>query len=242
MDLLKALKQTTIASAVGLLALGATEASAALDTSVLGHIGASVQGTLGVTETSAIRFGNFSVGGDCATACAGDANIVLSNQGNRVRTNGDDEITLLVGVDDTSGHDAAGIADGANLGTGGQAPGFYNITNGDTLTNVYVSFSNNSGALMDASHPNNYVSLTGPAGADTFRVQNFTWEEDDGAATGPSSSGYTGTGTDVTDIYGKYVVCGATCNIRVGATLYTVAGKTPTPGKYTGTFYLMVSY
>jgi hypothetical protein len=241
MDILKALKRTTVISATVLFAFTATEAQAILDTSVQGHISASLQGTLGITETSAINFGNFSVGGGCATTCAGGATIALDQVGNRIRTNTADTITLLVGTANGA-NDLAGIADGSHLGTGGQAPGFYNITNGDTITNVYVSFSNSVGAIIDASHPNNYVSLTGPAGADTFRVAQFVWESDSAAATGPSSSGYTATGTDVTDPYGKYVACGASCNIRVGATLKTVAGTTPTPGQYHGTYYVMVSY
>ena len=247
MDLLKALKRTTILSGMALLALGATEAQAVNDTSVLGHISASVQGTLTVVETSAINFGNisFPAGAGCpagAAACVGDATLTLSKSGNRsVAGANSDGLTLLVGTN-TGGHDAAGIADGSNLGTGGQAPGFYTIANADGITNVYVSFSNNLGAIVDSNHPNNYVALDGPGQAGEFRVQNFTWETD-AAGAGPSSSGYTAGGADVTDVYGKYTPCGASCTIRVGADLHTVAGKdNPVPGKFTGTFYLMVSY
>ena len=247
MSFLKALKRSAIASAAaGILALGATQANAIQDPSVLGHISLSVLGTLGVTEISAINFGNVSFTGltGCAAGpCIGDVTLTLSSQGNRSRAGANtDGMQLLVGVANGA-NDAIGIADGGNYGTGGQAPGFYNITNGDGITNVYVSFSNNTGAIIDANHPNNYVSLDGPGQLDEFRVRNFTWETDDAAGAGPSSSGYTGTGNDVTDIYGKYTPCAANCTIRVGADLQTVAAKpAPAKGKFTGTFYLMVSY
>ena len=249
MSFFKALKRTTIAAtAAGMLALGASQAQAVQDPSVLGHISLSVLGTLGVTELSAINFGNIAFSGatGCAVgACAGGQILTLSNEGNRTLGGAaTDGITLLVGVQ-TGAVDAAGIPDGASLGTGGQAPGFYQITNGDGVTNVYVSFSNNSGAIIDTNHPNNYVSLDGgtTGQVDEFRVQNFTWETDNGAGLGASASGYTAVGTDVTDIYGKYTPCAATCTIRVGADLHTVAAKpAPAKGKFTGTFYLMVSY
>jgi hypothetical protein len=250
MDFFKALKRTTIAAtAAGMLALGATDAAAIQDPSVLGHISVSVLGTLGVTEINAINFGNiaFDGTGACATTtCAGDSVLTLSDKGNRNLVAGTDKMILLVGVANGA-NDANGIPDGGNLGTGGQAPGFYNITNADGITNVYVSFSNNSGAIMDANHPNNYISLNGAGGSfggvlvDEFRVQNFTWEMDTAGA-GPSASGYTGT-ANTPDIFGNFVACGNNCTIRVGADLHTVATKpNPTFGQYRGTFYLMVSY
>lgn len=238
------LRKLTIMSAVSLLALGATEASAIQDPSVFGHISVSVLGTLGVTEISAINFGNvsFTGGGACgAGACAGDATLTLSDKGDRALAGANtDGLTLLVGIQNGA-NDANGIADGGHLGTGGQAPGFYNITNADGITNVYVSFSNSAGAIIDSNHPNNYISLNGPGQLDEFRIQNFTWERDDAGA-GPSASGYTGT-ANTPDIYGQYTPCNANCTIRVGADLHTVAAApNPAFGQFTGRFYLMVSY
>jgi hypothetical protein len=243
MDLLKALKRTIFISGMGLLALGATEANAASDTSVLGHISASVQGNLEVDETSAINFGNFSV--TACAPCAGGVNatVVMDAEGHRTTPNnaGADKLNLLVGTDSGDGNDDDGIDDTGHFGTGGQAPGFYHITNTDGIANIYVSFANNTGSIIDSNHPNNYVSLDKGLLTDAFRVDSFVWETDDGSATGPNS-GYTALAGDTTDIYGKYTPCAAGCNIRVGATLHAVAAKTPTAGQYKGTFYMMVSY
>ncbi len=237
MDLLKALKskalrRTAAFSAVAVLALGVTQAKATNNVAVLGHISASVQGTLTVAETSAINFGNFAIA--CTTCTAGGDTITLTDEGTRTKTGTD--ITFLSG--------SAGIAAGTNLETGSQTPGFYTITNSDGITNVYVSFANAAGAIMDSNHPNNYATITGPAPDNqTFTVKSFTYEADSSAATGPNSSGYTALAGGGTDAYGQYVACGASCTIRVGATLSTnVTTKAYDPGQYTGTFYVMVSY
>ncbi len=238
MDLLKALKRTAIISAsVAALALGATQAQAADQTAVLGHISASVVGTLSVTEAGAMNFGNLTVGG-CAANCAGDGSIVLSDEGTRTLTAGaSDALGLMYGASQS------GIAGPSNLETGGQQPGFYTITP-DVATNVYVSFANSTGAIIDSNHPNNYVTLSNGAVA-PFKVDTFTFESDDTSGAGPSGSGYTQLAASTNDSYGNYVACAVTgCTIRVGATLHTIAGAAGpvTAGQYTGTYFVMVSY
>ena len=236
MDLLKALKRTTIISGTALLAFAATDAHAQVDTSALGHISASLQGTLAVVEAGPMRFGNFAV--DNCAPCTGDATLTLSPAGGRTTPNaGTDDINLLVGTDaDGGGALDSVVTDGVGgLGTGAQSPGFDTITNGDGITNVYLSFANSSGQIIDANHPDNLVTLSGPV-VGAFTVDAFTFAEDD------ETTGYVDAAGGGTDSYGQYVACAASCTVRVGATLSTVAGTTPTPGKYIGTYYVMVSY
>jgi hypothetical protein len=241
MDLLKALQRTTLLTTAAVFALGATEAGAADNVATLGHISASVQGTMAIAETSSMNFGNFTfgAGGAACSPCSGDATLVLSDSGLRTTPNaGTDHIVLLYGAD------AAPVGDvgqtGSNKETGAQRPGFFAIT-GATATTMYVSFADNTGAIIDSSydpstHPGNAVTMTGPVPG-SFTVDKFTFETDTGAG------GYTQAAPGVTDIYGTSVLLtGATATLRVGGTLHTVATKSPTVGHYTGTYYVMVSY
>jgi hypothetical protein len=233
MDLLKALRRTTILTTAALLALGATEAGAAVDTDVVGHISASVQGTLNVAEAYAVRFGNMSVA--CNTGCLGTATLILTPLGGRQISNVamHDAFTLLTGggTSDTNGggHSASG--------TGAQAPGIYNITGGIDAATVYVSFADPNGNIIDPTYyPNNNTPLTGPGGA-SFTVDTFTFQTSD------KTTGYSGT-AEAPTIYGESLALDASGNatLLVGATLHTVSAGVYTAGQYTGTFNLMVSY
>lgn len=246
MDLLKALKRTTIISAMAvsaaaLLAFSATEARADA-VAAEGHMSASVQGTLAISETSAMNFGNFSLGGDCATSCAGDATLVLSDSGSRSVSGTSDTITLLYGASSSP----AGITSGTDKETGAQRPGFFAISGATSGASVYISFADSTGAIIDSSydpgiHPGNYVTLGGPV-AGAFTVDSFTFETDAGSGT-EGTGGYTQQSGHTTDVYGSYVtLTGTTATLRVGGTLHTVSGKKPTAGHYTGTYYVMASY
>jgi hypothetical protein len=239
MDLLKALKRTTIISTAALLALGATEARAD-NVAALGHISASVQGTLAIAETSSMNFGNFSLSAGPDT---GTATIVLTEAGTRTAaTTGADTITLLNG--------ASGMV--GNHETGAQRPGFFAISGGTGGgSTVYVSFADNTGNIIDSSydpvtHPGNYVALDGGIGPvlGAFWVDKFTFATDTGTNGGAEGGGgYTQDSAHATDIYGsKVVLAGTTTTLRVGGTLHTVSGKTPLQGHYQGTYYVMVSY
>jgi len=252
MDLLKVLKRTTIIAGASVLALGSTAAQATTDdVAFQGHISASVVGTLSVTEISAINFGNFAAAACGTTAptagTAGADSIVLSDEGTRTKTGC---FTLLNGASQTT----PGVVSGSNNETGGQSPGFYTIANGDGVTNVYVSFADVSGDIVDSTygskgtgsvvytHPKNYVTLTGPT-ATAFAVNEFSFETDSAAATN-GTSGYAlshAATWDATTNSGNYVACGATCTLRVGAKLTPLVAA-PAAGKYTGDFYIMVSY
>src|ERR1019366_5597220 len=193
MDLLKALKRTTIlsaaVSAVAVLALGATQAQAdsTVGGDVLGHISAIVVGPLTVAENQAINFGNFGVICAIPAACVADAaSILLTDQGTRTITGTD--ITLI-----NTGA-AGGVLDGTNHETGSQSPGFYTIVSGMGGTeSVYVSFADTAGNIIDdgfVNHPNNRATITGPGIARTSTVDKFSFETDSQAAAGPGS-GYT---------------------------------------------------
>jgi hypothetical protein len=197
-------------------------------TATLGHISASVVGALNVTEVFPIKFGNFAI--TCTSgACDAQSTIVLSDQGLRTATSaGADTIALLNGG-----------GGGTNLETGAQSPGFYHLDaggEGSGTQHVYVSFADANGNIIDVNHPANHVSLSGPV-ANAFTVDAFTFESDTG------TTGSIQQNPSVTDIYGTYVpLVNGTATLRVGATLHTAAGPTPTPGQYTGTFNVMVSF
>jgi len=299
MDLLLALKgtirsKTAAWSALGaalsvvfVLALWPTDARAgscpgAGDcTAVIGHISASVVGTLSVEEISAINFGNMAVAG-CPVAPAIAAGtptadfMTLTNEG--TRTVGGACITPLNGASQT----VAGVPNGTNYETGGQSPGFYKISGVDAGTaddvttpldtDIYISFSDVGGDIVDScygsqglgsggasagtqgcavanttyTHPNNYVTLTGPTPA-AFAVNQFTFETDDPAAANGTTpgSGYSplnAAAWDVTNNSGNFVpLSGTSATLRVGATLIPLVAA-PAAGKYTGSFYIMVSY
>jgi hypothetical protein len=210
-----------MASAIAVLALGAGQAIAAEGVAYLGHISASVASTLNITERSAMKFGNFK---DTAAGT-----IVLSPTGTRTKTGG---ITLLYGNGSSQG-----VASGTDQETGSQAPGFFDITT-DAAADVYITFADNAGNIIDSNHPDNKVTMAGPAGA-VLTVDSFTFASDD------ETDGYTGTASSVdpTDAsYGQLVhVAGdGTDRIRVGATLHDPGGAAT--GRYTGTYYIMVSY
>jgi hypothetical protein len=240
-------------------------------TAVLGHISASVVGTLSINEMRAISFGNFAV-----TSVGGaDSTIVLDPTGVRTVTNGTDTITLLNGTDNGAG----------NLGngeTGSQSPGHYTVSASDegAATQVYISFAQNDGTPIDACSPNgslggvyggtytgapgtcdNYhpgssVSLSGPV-VNAFTVDQFQFNEsgsdvyghyiDNQATVGPGISNpflpgsATGAGHDNSTGTPGGAGTAQAIDVVVGATLHTTA-LAPTPGKYTGTFVVMVSY
>ncbi len=144
MDLLKALKRTTIlttaVSVAAMFALGATDARAD-SVSFLAKANASVVGTLGITEVQQLNFGNMSV-----TAGSGAATDSVTLAPTGVRTNNQGtHLTLLDGA--TTG----GVTGASNLETGGEVPGVYTIAS-DGTDNVYVSFADNTGHLMDPLH------------------------------------------------------------------------------------------
>jgi hypothetical protein len=247
MDLLKVLKRTTIIAGASLLAFGATDAQATDNVAYQGHISASVVGTMAVSEISAINFGNFAATGCGTTApiagTLGTDYIRLADEGTRTKGGC---FTLMNGANSTP----AGVVSGSNDETGGQSPGFYSISNADGVTNIYVSFADITGDIVDSggganghyNHPNNYVTLKEGAGAATFGVNEFTFETDASAANGTSGYHQGSASTwDSTDLSGNYVACGAACTLRVGAKLTPLIAIPPV-GKYVGTFYIMVSY
>jgi hypothetical protein len=255
MDLLKALKRTTILSAAisvaTLFALGATDAYAVDQVSLLATANASVVGTLGITEVQQLNFGNMAVA--TGTGVATEAVLLTPNGVRTVAHTTGSLLTLL------NGHGAnGGITEGVggNLETGGEVPGVYTITNDGGETNVYVSFATADGHLMDSNHGvlgtastiGTYsVPLTKDNGGlnasatPAFAVDQFTF------ATTTAHSIYTaGTASmpDGTTYQGNYVPCGGGCTIQVGATLHTntVAALVFPSGRYTGTYQIMVSY
>jgi hypothetical protein len=184
-----------------------------------GHDNVSVVSTLSINERRAISFGNVSVACAVAGNCSGDATLTLGIDGDRTpATGGGDNFILLHG----------GLAGDP----GGQSPGHYAVTGADEggATEVYISFADENGNPVDFAgenyHAGAHTTLTGPA-AQTFQMDDFVINE---------------TGTDV---YGHYVDTGGSAgpiDVAVGATLHTVGGQSYPPGKYTGTFTIMVSY
>ena len=168
---LKGLQKTLMASAVAVLAFGAAPALAVTsndsfgscigtDTSAgggagndcvtaTGHISASVVGTLSINEMRAVSFGNFAV--NCAAAvCDGGATLYLDPIGVRTAGGSGDAIILLNG-----GGSGANI--GQNPGDpGSQSPGHYTVSGGAeaTTSQVYISFADNAGNIIDACSPN----------------------------------------------------------------------------------------
>ncbi|MCK4945516.1 MAG: hypothetical protein KAS59_04570 [Alphaproteobacteria bacterium] len=239
MDIIKStLIKTVMVSAVAVLVFSSPQALAADEVSDLGHISASVTGVLAIDEVSEIKFGNFAVACTIPGACVADVStIILSETGTRTTAGG--EITLLYGLD--AGH--SGIIDGSDLETGGQAPGFYTVNAGAEGTgtqDVYISFSDDTGQIIDSNHPDNRATLTGPVGGQTFTVKDFTFDSDDG------TDGYSGLDSTkgASDGYGdKIALVGGAAILRVGATLYTSTTVAAyNPGRYAGTYHIMVSY
>ena len=224
MTSLKFFKNAVLMHAALLSILAASPAEAVTG---LGHISVSVVGALNITELFPIKFGNFEI--SCTNnLCDGASSLVLKEDGTRTaHSSGSGTIMPLSGV-------------GGGLETGSQSPGFYHIdTSGETpgSQNVYVSFADQNGSLIDTNHPANHVFLSGPV-PNAFTVDTFTFEGDTG------TTGYQQLSPSTTDTYGTYVPLGnnGTLTIRVGATLHTAAGTTPPPGQYTGTYNILVSY
>ena len=220
MDLLKALKRTTILStAVGLLALGATPARALEGTAFLAHISASITSTLNITEVQAMKFGNFAVTAAAATLQLDpDGKLTSSGAG----------IVPLYGNGSTQGLDGTHNAQE----TASQSPGFFTVA-ADVPGDVYITFADLNGNIIDSNHPSNNATLDGGAGH--LWVDSFTFAEDD------HTTGYVGTASSADAPYGQKVAVGASDVIRVGATLHKDA-TAPAAGRYTGTYYIMISY
>ena len=238
MDIMKStLIKTVMVSAVAVLIFSSPPALALDEVSDVGHISASVTGVLAIDEVSEIKFGNFSITCSVPAACVADAStITLSETGTRTTAGG--EITLLYGAE----ADHGGVADGTDLETGGQAPGFYTVNagaEGDGTQDVYISFADDTGQIIDSNHPDNRATLTGPT-AQTFTVKGFTFDSDD------ATDGYSGTDSSkgASDGYGdKIALVGGAAILRVGATLYTSTTVAAyDPGRYAGTYHIMVSY
>jgi hypothetical protein len=249
MQYLKGLQRTLLYSAFAVLAFGAAPAKAVTsDTNfgscigaaggsdcvtAVGHISASVVGTLSINEMRAISFGNFAV--TCGAGCTGASTIQMDIFGTRAAASGGTEtITLL-----------HGLTPGAAIPSGSQSPGHYTVSAADennaASTQVYISFADNAGNVIDACsppnstggdyaanysgapgseyagapgtcdnyHPGAGVVLTGPGG-NTFFVDRFTFNE----------SG--------SDVYGHY--------IDNAAAVSSAASTTPfKPGSGAGT-------
>ena len=185
-------------------------ARAGLD-SWTGHSGVSVSSAVTITEEAAVRFGNFSV----SSPGGGDAYIVLAPDGTRTSFNGaSTQIVLLYG--------SAG-----NPATGAQGPGRYLVSQAGAATNLYVTFTDHTGAEITACPAGNPVLLYGPSGSGQFCIDSLTFNQ---------------SGTDGT---GDYITTDGSGNaaIRVGATLHTMSGVTTyAPGSYKGTFEIEISY
>ncbi|MFH1157702.1 MAG: DUF4402 domain-containing protein [Pseudomonadota bacterium] len=176
------------------------------------HAGVSIASAVSVTEEAAIRFGNFAVGNEGG----GDADIVLDHDGIRTSHNGaSTTITLLNG--------------GMGGDPGSQGPGIYHISGAASGTWLYIYFVNHNMTTVDTPNP---VVLTGPVGSDEFYVDGMTFD-------------YDGFDDDTVIPDGHYIVADGTgkATVHVGATLHTKAGATSyAPGKYTGTFEILVGY
>jgi hypothetical protein len=225
----------------------------------LGHISASVVGTLSINEIQALRFGNMAV--TCANPCAGDASFSMDPNGVRSTPAGTDVITLLYGADNGGNNGA-----GTDNETGSQGPGRLRVTGGPEggATQVYISFADSDGNPVDYAgedfYGTNHVVLNGPGGTSTFLVDDFTMRcegtgilNDD--ATAPDNDPLAG-GTNNNDGLSYHDIYGHFCNldddtagageviIAVGATLHTDTSSVTgyAAGKYTGTYNVMVSY
>jgi hypothetical protein len=178
-----------------------------------GHDSVSVSSAVTITEVEAVRFGNFSV----FSPGGGDAYIVLNHTGARTSTNGaSTQIVLLYGA-----------SNGGITNAGSQGPGHYLVSHAGASTNMYVSFTDNTGTTVAACPSGNSIYLNGPVGSGQFCVDAFTF----------NASGSDGGGSYITtDGSGN-------ATVRVGATLHTVAGVTSyAPGTYRGTFEVQISY
>lgn len=148
----------------GLLFLLATTTPArAGQSNYTGHGSFSVTSAVSVAESSAIRFGNFSVSnpGD------GGASITLDASGSRTaQQSGATSILLL---------------NGGNSDAGAQQEGVYSITGAGAGVALYVSFTDHTGTAISSGNP---VVLTGPVGSGTFLVDDMVFNKDGTDGTG----------------------------------------------------------
>lgn len=214
MYLLKGLQKTALLStAVAVLVFGASTAKALDTVSDVAHASVSVGSALSIVETTPIKFGNVTT-----TTGVADADLTMTAAGVRtisgVNSTG---LALLFGSDNSvpSGDDA-----------GSESPGFYAVSGATAAANIYITFAKtgSADALIDANHPANNVSLTGPAGI-AFTLDTLTF----------NSSG--------SDIYGNYITTSGAgaATVQVGGTIHTTA-VAATAGAYRGTFDIMASY
>lgn len=142
---------------------------------------------------------------------------------------GDNGARLVLGSDGArtvhkTGVTAITLLNGGYADAGAQGEGRYSITGAGNGATLYITFTDHAGADIT---PGNPIILRGPVGSDEFYVDNFTFNLD---------------GTDGT---GDFIIASGTGTavVRVGATLHTKTGATTyAPGKYQGTFEIMVSY
>jgi hypothetical protein len=246
-----------MASAVVALAFGAAPALAvtaglqpfgacntATDcTTGAGHASVSVTSTLTINEQRAISFGNIKAG-----ATATSDSIVLSLAGGRTASG----FTLLNGA-------SGGGFTGAGTDTGGQSPGHYTIEGGNedagSATQVYISFADTSGKVIDISGDNyhppgaaglNQITLNGPGGKKLY-MDSFVINETGSDAyghyiTNANSSSVASPGISNPFDHAHATASGAgVADVVVGATLHG-SGDTLGVGKYTGNFDIMASY
>jgi hypothetical protein len=220
-------------AAVAVLAFGAAPAKAADNVAAVGHISASVGSTLAISETTPIRFGNFTA--VCAASnCDGTGFITLNNLTSVRTTSGavNDVITLLHGANGANG--VPGDTDAIN---GSATVGVYHIagvTGGAVAgtANIYITFSDGLGNMITTQNgiQNNAQTVTladAQNATGHFDVDTFTWDS---------------SGND--PVYGDFITtAGGVANIHLGATLHTDAAATVyADGAYTGTFNIMASY
>ena len=172
------------------------------------HSNVTIASAVTIVETDPVSFGNFIV----EMPGGGDASIILTPAGGRTSYNGaSTTIALASGGYGTSTYGAA-------------RPGLYHISGAAANSDIYVAFVQTLGVPIDSSNP---VALTGPAGADEFLVDTFTFNK---------------SGTDAT---GDYIIADGTgdATLKVGATLHTKAGASSYPdGTYRGVFGIVASY
>jgi len=226
----------------------------------LGHISASVVGTLSVNEMRAISFGNFAV----TTAGTGDATIVMNKFGVRtVADAGTDKVTLLYGANNGGFNGGPGTS----MDSGGQQPGHYTVsgaTEGTTPnTQVYVSFQDGAGNPVDIAGDHYYpatptftanpptsgaIILSNTGAVNVFAVDSFTFNEDGHDVYGhyidsDGTVGAPGIANPNNPAGGQFAAHTAgVADVVVGATLHTVKSAAYAAGKYTGTFNIMVNY
>jgi hypothetical protein len=281
---LKEIQRTLLCSALAVLAFGSTPALAlggpafgncvgAPDTgpgtfsdcvTAVGHISASVVGTLSINEMRGMSFGNFAVTGTGVGGTYPGSTITLDLQGNRVEADSG-----------TSAVDAIVLMHGATAGgagpSGSQSPGHYTVSGGSESntsgTQVYISFADNAGNIVDMCDPgggfvgttatcdtyhpgnNKKVQLTGP-GAGIFYIDHFVFNQSGEDVFGHyiANTGLVGVGPGIANPFGPGhggTVTGAgNMDIVVGARLTDDGSGAPgyTPGRYSGTYNVMVSY